>query len=150
MKLSEMSTEQFADAMLTLAPAVASIAEDKAITQVMDNIAKKSRGDALEFAGAIAREAVPALLKEHRADMYVILSAGSPQRKYRPSRSCKRFMTFGSCWTRICWIFSRMPRLRGRADHADCIQVQAAHPARACLPDGGGNAKRGVAIKRKR
>lgn len=77
MKLSEMSTEQFADAMLTLAPAVASIAEDKAITQVMDNIAKKSRGDALEFAGAIAREAVPALLKEHRADMYVILSAMS-------------------------------------------------------------------------
>lgn len=77
MKLSELSTERAADVLCELTPYIANITGDKAL---LDELAKKfeSKGKSVAelyvFAANKYATLVPILLKEHREDVFSVLS----------------------------------------------------------------------------
>lgn len=78
MKLSELSTDRAADVLCELAPYVGNITNDKTVVstigKVMENGQDLNRyGQVMLVVGRIG-EFIPLLLKEHRPDVYGILS----------------------------------------------------------------------------
>lgn len=78
MKLSELSTDRAADVLCELAPYVGNITNDETVVntigKVMENGQELNRyGQVMMLMGRIG-EFVPLLLKEHRLDVYGILS----------------------------------------------------------------------------
>ena len=77
MKLSEMSTDQMADAMVLIAEPVANIAADTKVSAALKGYStsqKKGETVAQTFGKMIGKLA-PALLQDHRQDVYAVLSA---------------------------------------------------------------------------
>lgn len=76
MKLSEMTTGQAADAMILIAEPVANISADPQVTSALSNYSKaqKSGKTVAETFGKIIGKLAPVLLKDHRADIYAVLS----------------------------------------------------------------------------
>lgn len=77
MKLSELTTEQAADVLCELTPYIANITGDKAL---LDELGKKfdsngkSVAELYTYAAKKCAVLAPVLLKEHRADVFGILS----------------------------------------------------------------------------
>ena len=77
MKLSQLTTEQAADVLCSIAPYISNIIGDKAL---LDELAKKfnSKGKSVAemyaFAAKKYAALVPLLLKEHRSDVFGVLS----------------------------------------------------------------------------
>lgn len=78
MKLSELSTDRALDVLCELTPYVSNIASDDAVVRAVGKIV--DTGDNINLYGKSLRlverlgEIVPALLKDHRSDVYGILS----------------------------------------------------------------------------
>ena len=85
MKLSELTTDRALDVLCELTPAVANIVEDKAVASALERAIPEKKEDpekeesasnfssGLKIFGEIGRLA-PVLLKNHRRDVYTILS----------------------------------------------------------------------------
>ena len=85
MKLSELTTDRALDVLCELTPAVANIVEDKAVASALERAIPEKKEDpekeesasnfasGLKIFGEIGRMA-PVLLKNHRRDVYTILS----------------------------------------------------------------------------
>lgn len=77
MKISQMTTDQAADALIRITEPAANIMHDEETIKVLEKLAKGNTDNGLSF---IADNLVPVatiLLKTHRQDMYEILSAMS-------------------------------------------------------------------------
>ena len=77
MKLGEMSTGQLADTLILIAEPAANIATDPQVTQALSAYSKtyrKGKTDAETFGKMIGKLA-PLLLRDHRNDVYLIVSA---------------------------------------------------------------------------
>ena len=75
MKLSEMTTEQLADALVALAGPMGRIARDEALNKALARLDKRRSGTALEQLAAVIEPLIPALLTRHREDTYRVLAA---------------------------------------------------------------------------
>lgn len=76
MKLSEMSTEQFADAICDVTDATANIVEDKALMIAIGDVFKRYEGKTVGNMLATAlRKVVPLMLKTHRHDTFQLVAA---------------------------------------------------------------------------
>lgn len=74
MKLSEMNTEQMADAIVALADPMANITRDDELNKELSALAKKKGGTLLEQISYLFVPLVMAMLKRHRSDTYVVLA----------------------------------------------------------------------------
>lgn len=77
MKLSELSTERAADVLCELTPYIANITGDKALLDELANkfdSKGKSAAELYTFAAHKYATLVPILLKEHREDVFGVLS----------------------------------------------------------------------------
>lgn len=76
MKLSEMTTGAACDCLLEIAVPVANIAEDESLVEVIRGFKADAENlTYIEIAAMVARKIIPLALKNHREDMFVILSA---------------------------------------------------------------------------
>lgn len=76
MKLSEMTTDAAAEMLCEIAEPVERICCDKALNAHMGQIAKeKDKMTVMEMMGKTIAAWFPALLKEHKEDVYKVLSA---------------------------------------------------------------------------
>ena len=78
MKLSELSTDRALDVLCELTPYISNIASDEKMVSAVGKVVDTG-GDINLYGKALrlverAGEIVPALLKDHRADVYGILS----------------------------------------------------------------------------
>lgn len=78
MKLSELSTDRAADVLCELAPYVGNITNDETVVNTIGKVIENGQelnryGQVMMLMGRIG-EFVPLLLKEHRPDVYGILS----------------------------------------------------------------------------
>lgn len=77
MKLSELSTDRAADVLIELTPYVVNITKDEALTK---KLGKELETDGMNRIGILSAgvdrlaDCVPFLLKDHRSDLYGILS----------------------------------------------------------------------------
>lgn len=77
MKLSQLTTEQAADVLCELTPYIANITGDKALLDELANkfdSKGKSAAELYTFAAHKYATLVPILLKEHRSDVFGVLS----------------------------------------------------------------------------
>lgn len=72
MRLSEIPTDKFADALCVVGPAIANIATEKGIEEAVRAIDRKNMHASLV---AVARDLIPALFSGHREDVYAIIAA---------------------------------------------------------------------------
>jgi len=80
MKISQMTTDQAADALIRIAEPAANIMHDQDTIAVLEKLATGKDGDGLSF---VADNLVPVatiLLKTHREDMYEVLAALSAKK----------------------------------------------------------------------
>lgn len=76
MKLSSMTTDQACDCMLALAEPVGNIVEDAKVSAALSEIfARNGEISKAELTGLALKKVLPLALREHRADVYQILSA---------------------------------------------------------------------------
>ena len=71
-----MTTEQLADALLIIAEPVGRLMEDEKLIKYIDSFGKKNTGKTmLAVISDALTSALPLLLKDHREDIYKIISA---------------------------------------------------------------------------
>lgn len=76
MKLSEMNTAQFAECLCEIAPPLCAIAQDEAVAAAMDKAAHLDSSKPLVLVfGQMISALIPALLKDHRDDVFAVLAA---------------------------------------------------------------------------
>ena len=76
MKLSEMNTAQFAECVCELASPLSAIAQDDNVFKVIEEIMNvDTKKPVIAVFGQIISVLVPVLLKEHRDDLFAVLSA---------------------------------------------------------------------------
>lgn len=74
MKLSEMTTDQAADALVRLVEPAAEIVNDEKVFQVIQGAGKVANAGFSAQMAFILREVAPVLLKDHRNALYEVLS----------------------------------------------------------------------------
>ena len=74
MKLSEMTTDQSIDALVSIATPVSNIVEDDALVQQFKEYQDSGDKPMMELLPQMLKKLVPALFQKHRADMYKIVS----------------------------------------------------------------------------
>ena len=84
MKLSEMTTDQSCDAMIRLTTPIQNITGDERLEPMLQKMAAqegKTGMSVLQMISDLLPTAVPMLLKDHREDLYEIISILSGERK---------------------------------------------------------------------
>lgn len=77
MRLSEMNTDQLADALCELAPLLEEIGNDENLNEYLHRLAERQKNGnmtILEKATSLVGKVVPSLLQTHREEVYKILS----------------------------------------------------------------------------
>ena len=103
MKLSEMNTTQFADALCDLVePVTAIMGDEKIIETLKENALKQQEGNAspLEIRAALIKGAIPILLKTHREDVIAILSTltGKTRKAIAAQPGIQTIKDIRECW----------------------------------------------------
>ena len=75
MKISEMTNDQAADAMIKLAQPISNLLEDEATVNLLKELQEKHEGGGFAFIGKAIPKIVPFCMKDHRADIYAIVAA---------------------------------------------------------------------------
>lgn len=75
MKLSQMNTEQLADALCMMADPIDKIGMDEAFTEKLKEVAKRGKLNKIQNATTMFATFVPLLLKNKREETFQILSA---------------------------------------------------------------------------
>lgn len=83
MKLSEMTTDQACETVVKLTPPIANIVDDPSLEPMLKDFAGRKGQNGLKIISAMIPKVVPLLLKDHRKDVYTILSvmSGEPTEK---------------------------------------------------------------------
>ncbi len=83
MRLSEMTTDQACEAIVELTVPVANIVDDPALEPMLKDFAGRKGQNGLKIISAMIPKVVPLMLKDHRKDVYTILSvmSGEPTEK---------------------------------------------------------------------
>ena len=100
MKISQMTTDQAADALIKITEPAANIMHDEETVKVLEKLAKGNTDNGLSF---IADNLVPVatiLLKSHRKDVYEILSAMSEKKvaEIGKQRITETIKDIKDCW----------------------------------------------------
>lgn len=74
MKLSEMSTDKAADALVKIAEPAAEIMEDTKALEMLERMGKLDGAPMAAQLGFLIRNVVPLLLRDHRKAAYTVLS----------------------------------------------------------------------------
>ena len=76
MKLSEMSTERFAECLCELASPLSAIAQDENVVNAIDKITHlDTKKPLIVVFGQMITAVIPTLIKEHRDDVFAVLAA---------------------------------------------------------------------------
>lgn len=75
MKISEMTNDQAADAMIKLAEPISRIVEDEKTTELLREMQQGDNEGGIAFFGRILPKVVPYCMKEHRDDVYAVVAA---------------------------------------------------------------------------
>lgn len=75
MKISMMSTEQAADALVRMAQPVANILDDKDVDPILQKFSKSKNKSMTKIAADLIPKIVPLALKAHRDDVFEIVGA---------------------------------------------------------------------------
>ena len=82
MKISQMTNDQACDAIIRLTPAVANIADEPKLDPILKELGEKKEGvSVLHLVSNMLPKIVPLLLKDHKADLYEIISVLSDKTK---------------------------------------------------------------------
>lgn len=101
MKLSEMATDEAAKVLCEMAEAVERICCDKAINEHMAQMAKdKGEMTMMEMLGKTVRVWFPALLGDHKEDVYKVLSAltGKREKEIAEQKIIQTMMDVKACF----------------------------------------------------
>ncbi len=76
MRLSDMTTDQLADALLNMAEPLANIGQDDAVIEGLKRVGDsvKAGTPTLKIVGDFAATVVPIALRDHRTDIYAIVA----------------------------------------------------------------------------
>lgn len=74
MKLSEMTTDRAADALVRIADPAAEIVNDENVWKVIEKMGKMKNPNLRQQIAFIVREVAPVLLRDHRDALYTVLS----------------------------------------------------------------------------
>lgn len=75
MKISEMTNDQAADALVKIAPAIENILKDEATKPLLEKLAGAQGMEPLQVVATILPEAVAFCMKEHKDDLYAVVAA---------------------------------------------------------------------------
>ena len=75
MKISEMTNEQAADALIRLSVPFGNICDDEKMVEIITKYTEARKEPLIRAIGRIVPEAVSYALKEHREDLYEIIGA---------------------------------------------------------------------------
>ena len=75
MKISEMTNDQAADAMIKLAQPISNLLEDEATVNLLNELQKNNDGGGLAFFGRMIPKIVPFCMKDHKQDVFAIVAA---------------------------------------------------------------------------
>lgn len=75
MKISEMTNDQAADALIRLAVPFGNLCEDKKVVEMIDAYNKKGNIPVIQSIGKFLPQIVLFLLKDHKDDLYEIVGA---------------------------------------------------------------------------
>lgn len=74
MKLSEMSTDHAADALVRIAEPAAEIVNDDKVWELWERMGKMEKANIRDQIAFIVRDIAPVLLKDHRNALYIVLA----------------------------------------------------------------------------
>lgn len=74
MRLSEMTTDQACEAIVQLTGPVANIVDDPALEPMLKDFAGRKGQNGLKIISAMIPRIVPMLLRDHKTDVYTVLS----------------------------------------------------------------------------
>ena len=104
MKLSEMTTDQLADALIDLSEPVGRICQDDQVIGFLKKYAApvQRNAPALKLIGDAAAGLCPVLLKDHRYDLYQVLSVltGKTAQEIASQRGAQTIADVRACWDR--------------------------------------------------
>lgn len=75
MKISQMTNDQAADAMVKMAEPIAHLMEDEATAKLLDDLKQGDKEGGIAFFGRMLPKVVPFCMKDHKADVYAIVAA---------------------------------------------------------------------------
>ena len=75
MKISEMTNEQAADAMVKLAQPMANLLEDKETLRLLEQMQNPNAEGGISYFAWVIPKIVPFLMKDHKSDVYAIVAA---------------------------------------------------------------------------
>ena len=75
MKISEMTNEQAADAMIKLAQPMSNLLEDEATIKLLEELKKPDEEGGVNYFARMLPKVVPFLMKDHKADVFAIVAA---------------------------------------------------------------------------
>lgn len=75
MKISEMTNDQAADAMLKIAPAIENLLKDEATKPLLEKLAGAQGMDTTAIVATILPQAVAFCMKDHKDDLYAVVGA---------------------------------------------------------------------------
>lgn len=74
-RISEMTNDQAADALVKIAPAIENILKDEATKPMLEKLAGAQGMEPLKVVATILPEAVAFCMKEHKDDLYAVVAA---------------------------------------------------------------------------
>lgn len=102
MKLSEMTTDQLADALIDLSVPVGRICQDERVLEQLRKYAdpQQRKEPVLKMIGGAVSALCPALLKDHRNDLYRMLSVltGKTDGEIASQRGAQTIADIRNCW----------------------------------------------------
>ena len=75
MKISEMTNEQAADAMVKIAPAIQNLLNDENTKPMLEKLANAKGMDTVQIVATILPQAVAFCMKDHKDDLFAIVGA---------------------------------------------------------------------------
>ena len=75
MKISEMTNDQAADAIVKITPAISNIFSDKNSSELIDKLSKAENMTHQELFGKLIPEVLAYCMKDHKKDVYAIVGA---------------------------------------------------------------------------
>ena len=76
MKISQMTNDQAADAMIKLAGPISRLLEDEETRKLVEEAQSQREGEGgIAFFGRILPKVVPFMMKDHREDLYAVVAA---------------------------------------------------------------------------
>lgn len=104
MRLSEMTTDQLADALVELSAPVGRICQDDKVIELLRRYTapEQRKAPMLKAIGDVAAALCPALLKDHRHDLYLVLSVmtGKSVQEIASQRGVQTIADVRNCWDR--------------------------------------------------